>query len=191
MSGERWKEIPGYEGIYYISDLGRVYSHYSQKCLKPLTTHAGYHRVHLCKDGKTFNASIHRLVATAFIPNPESKPTVNHINEIKTDNRSENLEWATNSEQNIHGTRIKRVVAHTDYKARNIDYSSVAAKHDYFNMNKAQMRSVLLFDKDEIFIAKFDSLSQAACSFGVSKSSMYRYLNGERRCRGGYKWKYA
>ena len=191
MPGEHWKVIPGYEGLYSISDFGRVYSHYSKKILKPLTTHAGYHRVHLAKEGKVFNASIHRLVATAFIPNPGNKPTVNHINEIKTDNRSENLEWATNAEQNVHGTRIQRAVAHTDYKARKIDYSSIAAKHDYCNMNKTQMRPVLQFDKDGIFVAKFDSLSQAARSFGVSGSSMYRYLNGKRRCRDGYKWKYA
>ena len=99
MSNEQWKTIQGYEGLYSVSNRGRVYSYRSKRCLKPAHTKAGYHCVHLADKGKVSVMFIHRLVALAFIPNPQDKPTVNHINEIKTDNRVENLEWATNHEQ--------------------------------------------------------------------------------------------
>ncbi|MCD8094546.1 MAG: HNH endonuclease [Ruminococcus sp.] len=77
-------------------------------------------------NGYRRECSVHRLVALAFIPNPENKPTVNHLNEDKKDNRVENLECATNAEQNVHGTRIECVIAHTDCKNRAIDYAAVA-----------------------------------------------------------------
>lgn len=92
MEPEIWKEIDGYEGLYSVSSHGQVFSHISRRCLKPLTTRTGYLRVHLVKDRMIKSMAIHRLVAQAFIPNPENKPTVNHINEIKTDNRVGNLE---------------------------------------------------------------------------------------------------
>ena len=191
MENENWKDIAGYEGLYSISSYGIVMSHRSGRCLKPIITKFGYARVHLAKDGITKTATVHRLVTLAFIPNPEGKPTVNHINEDKLDNRVENLEWATNQEQNVHGTRIKRAVANTDYKARAIDYSAVAAKHDYSKMNTAQMKPVLQFSMDGVFIAKYSALSQAARFLGISAGSICRCLKGERRSCGGYKWKYA
>lgn len=189
---EQWKDVAGFEGRYSISSAGRVYSHINQKCLKPILTKYGYYRVHLAQgNGAIATVAVHRLVAGAFIPNPENKPTVNHINEIKTDNRIDNLEWATSYEQNVHGTRIQRVREHTDYKARKIDYSVVAAKHDYFNMNKDQMKPVLQFDENGTFVARFAGLTQAARAIGRSAGSLRRCLKGERRTCGGYQWKYA
>lgn len=188
---ERWKPIKGYEGTYFVSNHGNVYSLRSAKLLTPIKTRAGYLRVHLSVNGNCKSYVIHRLVALAFIPNPLNKPTVNHKNEQKTDNRVENLEWATNLEQNIYGTRIERVKAHTDYKNRGIDYATVASKHDYKNLNRNQMKPVLQFDKNGFFINRFDGLSEAARSLGISAGHLCSCLKGRRKSCGGYRWKYA
>lgn len=101
---ETWKDIPGYEGVYMASNLGRIRRMYDVgfKILKISFNRKGYCRVSLTKDGKSKGYFSHRLVAYAFIPNPENKPQVNHINGIKDDNRVENLEWNTNIENLRH-----------------------------------------------------------------------------------------
>ena len=99
---ENWKDIKGYEGLYQISNEGRVRSLIGkEKILKPLNT-IGYFFVRLSKDKIIKNYYIHRLIATHFLDNPDNKPQVNHINGIKTDNRLSNLEWNTRSENMKH-----------------------------------------------------------------------------------------
>ena len=190
---EIWKDIEGYEGFYSVSNLGRVYSRRRERFLTPIITKMGYQRVHLSVDGNVETRAIHRLVAQAFIPNPENKPTVNHINEVKTDNRVENLEWATNLEQNIHGTRMARAIAHTDWKKRSekIDYALIASKYDHVESAKKQMRPVLQYDMNGNFIARFPGLSAAARFLGIRAPGICECLKGNRRSCGGYKWKYA
>jgi hypothetical protein len=147
----------------------------------------------LSVDGIAHNYSVHRLVALAFIPNPNDKPTVNHINEIKNDNYVGNLEWATHLEQNVHGTRIERAMAHTDWKARSqkIDYKQVAAKHNYYEINRAQMKPIIQIGLDDKPVARFDGVSQAARSLGIRPSHICCCLKGRRKTCAGYKWKYA
>ena len=98
----RMKEIEGYEGLYSITDTGKVFGHKRGKYLNPYKNKKGYLLVKLYKNGKCKNHQVHRLVAIAFIDNPLNKEQVNHINAIKTDNRVENLEWATHLENNQH-----------------------------------------------------------------------------------------
>lgn len=96
-----WKQIKDYEGLYEISEDGNIRNKKgSLKIVSP--NKRGYKRVTLCKNGKEKIISIHRLVAEAFIPNPENKPQVNHINGIRSDNNVENLEWCTQSENQLH-----------------------------------------------------------------------------------------
>lgn len=114
---EIWKDIEGYEGMYQVSNLGRVRSlgrivklrdsfrRLSTKVLSPRLKHNGYNQVVLQKDGQRVDVSIHRLVGIAFIPNPENKHQINHKNGIKTDNRVENLEWCTGSENIVHADK--------------------------------------------------------------------------------------
>jgi len=95
---EVWKDIKGYEGIYQISNFGIVRNLVTNKIHKGNVNRYGYSRT---KFGKKARLT-HRVVAMSFIPNPENKPQVNHINGIKTDNRVENLEWCNSSENNKH-----------------------------------------------------------------------------------------
>lgn len=113
---EEWRDIKGFEG-YQISSFGRIKSlekidylghHRKEKILKPSKTKDGYLKVALCKDGEKKSYYIHRLVGNAFLQNPYNLPLINHINEIKTDNRVENLEWC-DSTYNVRYSQAKPV----------------------------------------------------------------------------------
>ena len=99
---ENWKKVEGYEA-YEVSDLGRVRR--GGRVLKVNPDKDGYLLISLYKDDVRKRKSIHRLVGEAFIPNPEGKPTINHIDHDRANNRLENLEWATRSEQKIHSPK--------------------------------------------------------------------------------------
>ena len=120
---EIWKDIKNYEGLYQVSNLGRVksverkvwcernksFKVLKERILKLWKSNCGYLRVVLCIDSKTRYHSIHRLVAEAFIPNPDSLPQVNHKDEDKTNNRIENLEWCSGEYNRNYGTRNERI----------------------------------------------------------------------------------
>lgn len=105
---EVFKDINGYEGLYQISNLGKVksFNHGSPKILKSGKSTSGYSQVYLCKNKTKRQCQIHRLVAMAFIDNPDNKKDVNHINGIKTDNIVANLEWNTRAENIKHAYLI-------------------------------------------------------------------------------------
>lgn len=115
IDNEHWKDIDGYDGLYQVSDFGRVRSlKFGKTRIRiPRTDRCGYLQVGLCKDGKEIKFRVHRLVANAFIPNDdESKTIINHRNEVKTDNRVDNLEWCdiryNNTYNDIHHRRKRR-----------------------------------------------------------------------------------
>lgn len=103
---EQWKEVDGTDGRILVSDQGRVKSLLRDgRILKPTTDNKGYLRIKITLDRKPISYKVHRMVASAFVPNPNNLPQVNHINGNKTDNSFDNLEWVTNRENAAHAIR--------------------------------------------------------------------------------------
>lgn len=127
-ANEEWRPIPGYEGLYEVSNMGRVKSlkrykrnhsvlqEVPEKILAGEVNHGGYLIFNLCKDGKAHNCQAHQLVAKAFIPNPENKLYVDHFDTNKLNNKVNNLEWATFEENanneltKMHNSKAKKGV---------------------------------------------------------------------------------
>ena len=103
------KDIKGYEGLYAITSCGKVWSYINKKFLKPKDNGNGYLRVGLFKDGKVKNYMIHRLVAEAYIPNPDNLPQINHKDENKANNCLQNLEWCDAKYNSNYGTRNEKI----------------------------------------------------------------------------------
>lgn len=102
LQGEIWKDIPGYEGLYQASNIGRIKNYNRDSLLTPNENAKGYYHVTLHIDGKPKTFKWHRIIAIAFLQRHHSKPQINHKNGIKTDNRVENLEWCDHSYNQRH-----------------------------------------------------------------------------------------
>ena len=170
MQIEVWRAVPNYEGLYEVSNLGRIKSLYNYKrngnnILVPRIKR-GYLTVGLRKNGVRKWHSLHRLVASAFISNPNDLPQINHKDENKLNNNVNNLEWCSVSYNNTYGTRIKKVTEKT-------------GKH------------VLQFDKKMNFIKEYPSIAEATRSVGLkSISGISLCCSGKYETAGGYKWTY-
>lgn len=168
---------------YYVTDVGCVYSrcsnkkHNQQARIKKLRTTSlrnNYLYVDLYKGKKATRFYIHRLVAAAFIPNPDNKPEVNHKNGVKTDNFVENLEWVTAAENNIHAYRHLGRVG----PCRGM-------------LGKDNPRSKVIQQiKDGRVVAEYYGTGEANRKTGISRFNIASCCCGKRKTAGGYNWKH-
>ena len=171
---ETWQPVKGYDGLYEVSDKGRVRSlkFCKERILKPIKEHGGYLRVNLCKEGKVKHTLVHRIVADTFIPNPNNLETVNHKDEVKTNNVASNLEWMSQKDNNNYGTHNKRV------SEANINHPS-------------RSKQVQMFDKQTgELLATFPSTGEAARVTGIKRASISNCCTGISKSAGGYIWRY-
>lgn len=187
---EIWKSVPGYEGIYEVSNFGKVRSsdrmiiyengrrHIKKgKLMANIIDGLGYLRVGLSEKGKTITCKVHRLVATAFIPNPENKSEVNHISGIKINNRTENLEWCTRSENIKHAFRIG---------VKTPGMGMLGKTGIKNNLSK----QVVQLSKDNSFIKNYVSMAQIEEITGIPGTNISRACQGKLKTAGGFRWMY-
>lgn len=162
---EEWRDIVGYEGLYEVSDLGRVKNIKTGRILSSKNNGIGYLFVDLYKNGIHKGFYIHRLVAYVFIPNPQNLPQVNHRDENKSNNTVDNLEWCTRDYNMNYGTIKERI----------------AEKH---------CKPVLQFDLQGNFIREWPSLAKVYEELGIHKSDISRCCLGKFKTSGGYVWRF-
>ena len=179
---ERYATIDGFPN-YLVTSHGRVLSLKDShgkdriKELKPGKNNCGYYYVNLYKNGKLYSKTVHRLVAQAFIPNPENKTEINHIDENKSNNCVSNLEWMTHKENINHGTRNERTSKTTS------DGRRKGSKH-----NRA--RAVIGFKIDGCDIKYYKYLAECEKD-GFHRSVICYCCKGKLKSHKGYKWFYA
>ena len=172
---EKSLDFLGYPN-YTITDDGKVFSlnymHTGNKIELKSRLCRGYDRITLCKDGKEKSILIHRLVALAFIPNPDNLPEVNHKDECKTNNNVSNLEWCSKSYNINYGTRNERC------GEKNLN-------------RKDQSKPVKQFTKDGVFLKEYPSMKEAARQTGFYKSAIVNCVKGRTKSAYNYIWRYA
>ncbi len=178
MSGQEiWKDIPGYEGLYQVSNMGRVLSlpRYKKKKHKYQTHYNirkqriknGYWCVNLSKQNKVKWIGVHRLVALAFLPNPDDLPFVNHKDESRTNNSVENLEWCTHEYNCSYGTARER---QRKSRAANPNDRTVRKL-----VGEKNSKAVRVYTPSGEFVGMYKSLSAASKATGVHISSIVRH----------------
>lgn len=196
---EIWKPILGFEGMYEISNLGHVKSlarmvptgnkggfrKIEGRILPQRINRSGYYTVNLNKHSITKCKFVHRLIAEAFIPNPENKPFIDHINTVRTDNRIENIKWATAKENSNNELTKKRVNISTHTKEVTRKKLDTLKKNGRYNAP----HGVDQYTLDGKYIASYESYKEAHRKTGVRTSSISEYCRGLRLKAGNYVWR--
>ena len=196
LPNEVWKDIPNYEGLYQVSNLGRVKSlgrekefgigRYKRepKILTPIKDGRGYYIVNLRKNNRPKVMLIHRLVAQVFIPNPNKFRCIDHINTIKSDNRAENLRWCT------HSMNMRNPI--TKNRLDNLRQTYCNEPWYVEKQRRAQQtnKSVAKLDVDGNVLEIYYSISEAARQNNTSVQAVSRCCNGTVKTSNGYIWKF-
>lgn len=169
------KPVKNYEGHYSVTEDGRVWSHKSNKFLKPVLVNK-YYSVNLCKPNqKVKSFRLHRIVAEAYLANPENKPQINHIDANKLNNSVSNLEWATQSENIRHAHDLGI------YKSAMLINGDKGRKAHSANKKLPDIVVKMLRD---IYRITGKSTAKLADAYGVSQATMYNAINGIRAYKG-------
>lgn len=185
INNEEWRDIKGYEGLYQVSNLGRVkklkgvivrkngYPLPSKECIRVGFVEQGYEIITLSKNGKKKSHRVHRLVAEAFICNPKGFPVINHKDENKLNNRWDNLEWCSYTYNNTYGGLIQR---------------KNATKKERHSLCKP----VQQYSLDGTFLREYCSINEASQVLNLSYTTISLVCNGYKgvvTC-GGFQWKF-
>ena len=181
---ETWKDVVSYEGLYQVSNLGRIrsldrkvrnkngFAIKKGKIIKDVSfSDHKYRKVNLWKNNMGENKLVHRLVAEAFVPNPNNLPEVNHKDENPENNCADNLEWCEHVYNMNYGTATQRIVE----KRKGIPVGE---------------QPILQYSKDGCFIAKYDSAMKAAEAVGGDNSAICKCANGRVKTSYGFVWKW-
>jgi len=162
-----WKDIKGYNGEYKINECGRVCSlkFNKYKILKQIKTKSGRLQVQLCKNGKMKTYLVHRLVASAFIPNYDNLPEVNHKDENPLNNNVNNLEWCSRKYNANYGTGNER-------------------------RNRGKYKAVAQYSMDNKLIKEYDSILKASLENNLDNSAIVKCCKGKISHTGNYHWRY-
>ena len=193
---EIWKDVKGYEGMYMVSNLGRIRSldriitqgaknnsvarhPYKGRILKPIKQNIGYLTVTL--KGKIIH--LHRLIAETFIPNPLAKPFINHKDGKKDNNTVDNLEWVTAKENSQHAWKTG-----LSYMT---DAHREAARHSARKGAPKHWIPIEQYTKDGEYIQTFNSIREASQRTGANQTHISLCAKGKHKTCGGYIWKYT
>lgn len=173
---EEWKDIKGYEGLYMISNLGRIksinyHNENREELMKLITVNGGYLKIGLYKNGKHKRYFVHRLVAEAFIPNTDNKPHIDHINTLRSDNRVENLRWCTRQEN------INNPLTLVKFQQKMLG-------------NGCNNKPIVQLSTDNLLLGVYKSITTAAKQLGYNNGYIGQCCNGKRTKIYGFKWKY-
>ena len=177
---EIWKDIDGYEGLYQVSNFGRIkslertvwdsargyYRTVHERILKTIKDRNGYLVVNLNKDGRKKQHKVHRLVGQAFCENPMGYNEINHIDEDKANNRADNLEFCSRAYNNTYNGRAKRI-------------------------GEKQGKPVIAIDKITGLIVEFLSIREAERKLGIAQGNICACLKGRCKSCGGFYWFYV
>lgn len=194
---EIWRDVLGYEGLYQVSSEGRVKTiskdvkfknrwgqdavrHIDEKIMKTKVQQNDYDALTLSKDGVRKTFCMQRLVATAFIPNPENKPQVDHIDGNKHNNCVENLRWVTAAENCANPLWVEHSKNISDETRRKMSEKS------YRSHNKP----IIQYNLNGEMVGIFDSTAIASRFYGINRAHICQVLKNKRKTAGGYVWRY-
>lgn len=181
-----WKDINGYEGLYQVSDTGLIRANQRKGTsggIRKLHLNKGYPVIILHKNGKKKTFQVHRIVALAFINNPECKPEINHIDENKSNNCIENLQWVTSKENANWGTRNTRI---SEYVKNNPIPMPPGKKRVGMKKEVIQLDPVT-----KEIVSRYESTIAASNSIGCSNGNISECCNGKRKSAKGFLWQFA
>lgn len=190
---EVWKDIPNYEGLYQVSNLGKIKSlerkvkkYNGERIVRERILKQSYEKkymhVQLSKNGKTITRLVHRLVAETFIDNPNNLKEVNHIDANTRNNNVNNLEWCTRYENMQHAKQMGLIKHNSGEKC--YWYKKYGKEH-------TRSKKIIQLTKQGIKIKEWDSLADVERELNIKKGNICKCCKGERKTTGGFKWEYC